>query len=246
MFIQGGKGMKNGDKIKKYIVNGLIWTIVTAVLIIIYIEFSKKFTVFRDPDELKRLILSFGNYSIIAFIALQMIQVIIFFIPGEVVQVAGGYIFGPIVGGIASAVGIILGSVVAYVIAKLFGKKYINKLIEKHNLIKMKKILDAGSNNIVIFIIYFIPGIPKDILVYVAGISNVTLSNFIVYSSAGRLPWIITSAMFGHGIHNGDYVSMIVIGIISGALFLVGILKGHKIIDFFHRTLKYKSKNKRK
>ncbi len=238
--------MENKNKIKKYVTNGIIWTIVIVVLLIAYWEFSKKFTVFRDPEELKKLILSFGSYSIIAFVVLQMIQVIIFFIPGEVVQVAGGYIFGPLVGGIASAVGIILGSIVAYFIAKLFGKKYINKLIEKNNLTKIKRILDAGSNNIVIFVIYFIPGIPKDILVYVAGISNVTLRDFILYSSAGRLPWIITSAMFGHGIHRGDYVSMIIIGVVSGVLFLVGILKGHSIIDFFHRALKHKGKNKRK
>ncbi len=238
--------MENKGKIKKYVTNGVIWTIVIVVAIIGYWEFSKKFTVFINPDELKNLILSFGSYSIIAFIVLQMIQVIIFFIPGEVVQVAGGYIFGPIIGGIASAVGIILGSIVAYFIAKLFGKKYINRLIEKNNLTKMQKILDAGSNNIVIFIIYFIPGIPKDILVYVAGISNVTLADFIIYSSAGRLPWIITSAMFGHGIHSENYLSMIIIGLISGVLFLVGILRGHKIIDFFHRALKHKNEKYRK
>ncbi len=238
--------MENKNKIRKYVINGMIWTIVIVLLIIGYWEFSKEFTVFRDPNKLKELILSFGSYSIIAFIVLQMIQVIIFFIPGEVVQVAGGYIFGPLVGGITSAIGIILGSVVAYFIAKLCGKKYINKLIENHNLTKMKKILDAGSNNIVVFIIYFIPGIPKDILVYVAGISNITLRDFIIYSSAGRLPWIITSAMFGHGIHSGNYISMIVIGVVSGVLFLVGILRGHKIIDFLHRALRHKGKNKRK
>ena len=238
--------MENKNKIRKYVINGMIWTIVIVLLIIGYWEFSKEFTVFRDPNKLKELILSFGSYSIIAFIVLQMIQVIIFFIPGEVVQVAGGYIFGPLVGGITSAIGIILGSVVAYFIAKLCGKKYINKLIENHNLTTMKKILDAGSNNIVVFIIYFIPGIPKDILVYVAGISNITLRDVILYSSAGRVPWIITSAMFGHGIHSGNYISMIVIGVISGVLFLVGILRGHKIIDFLHRALRHKGKNKRK
>lgn len=231
--------MKDRKKLKKYIINGLIWTLVIILLVVVYFQFSRKFTVFRDPEKLKNLILSFGSYSIFAFIILQMIQVIIFFIPGEVMQVAGGYIFGPIIGGIASAVGIILGSAVAYFIANLCGKKYINKLVEKNNLTKIKKILDAGSNNVVIFVIYFIPGIPKDILVYVAGVSNISLKDFLIYSSVGRLPWIIASAIFGHGIHSGNYASMIIIGIISGVLFLIGILRGHRIIDFFHRKLKH-------
>ena len=123
---------------------------------------------------------------------------------------------------------------------KLLKKSFI--LIKYHRIIQCIPLITPPN----IFVIYFIPGIPKDILVYVAGISNVTLRDFILYSSAGRLPWIITSAMFGHGIHRGDYVSMIIIGVVSGALFLVGILKGHSIIDFFHRVLKHEGKNKRK
>ncbi|MEG0307755.1 MAG: TVP38/TMEM64 family protein [Clostridium sp.] len=231
--------MKDRKKIKKYIINCLIWSAVIFLLGFFYFEFSKEFTVFRDPQQLKDLILSFGSYSIIAFIILQMIQVIVFFIPGEVIQIAGGYIFGPVIGGIVSAVGIVLGSMVAYLIAKLCGKKYINKLIEKNNLTKIKKILDAGSNNIVIFVIYFIPGIPKDVLVYVAGVSNASIKDFIIYSSVGRIPWIVASAVFGHGIHSGNYIAMIAIGIVSGALFIVGILRGHSIIEFFHRKLKH-------
>lgn len=226
--------MKENKKFKKNLVNGVIGTLVLAVLGFAYYEFSKEFTIFRDPLKIRDLILSFGPYSILAFIGLQILQVVIFFIPGEVVQVAGGYIFGPIVGGLASVVGIVIGSTIGYFLAKVIGKKYINELIEKNNLKKLKKILDAGSNNIAIFSIYFIPGIPKDVLVYVAGISNVRLIEFIIYSSMGRFPWIIASAVFGHGINEGNYVMSIIIAVVSGALFLLGILKGHSIVDFFH------------
>lgn len=226
--------MKENKNLKKILVNGVIGTLVLAVLGFAYYEFSKEFTIFRDPLKIRDLILSFGPYSILAFIGLQILQVVIFFIPGEVVQVAGGYIFGPIVGGLASSVGILIGSTIGYFLAKVIGKKYINGLIEKNNLKKIKKILDAGSNNIAIFSIYFIPGIPKDVLVYVAGISNVRLIDFIIYSSLGRFPWIIASAVFGHGINEGNYVMSIIIALVSGALFLLGILKGHSIVEFFH------------
>lgn len=226
--------MKEKEKLKKYIVNGLLAALTIVVIGFAYYEFSKEFTIFRDPDKIRDLILSFGHYSILAFIMLQVLQVVIFFIPGEVVQIAGGYIFGPIIGGAASFTGIMLGSMIGYFVSKALGKKYINGLIEKNNLTKLKRILDAGSNNIAVFIIYFIPGIPKDILVYVAGISNVRFTDFIIYSSLGRLPWIIASAVFGHGINEGNYAITIAIALISGALFLLGILKGHRIVDFFH------------
>lgn len=228
------KAMKESEKRNKRIINIIILSLVIVLLGFIYYDLSSKFTVFRDPEKIRNLILSFGPYSILAFIIFQVIQVVIFFIPGEVVQVAGGYIFGPVIGGIASAIGIIIGSVIGYFAAKILGKKFINELIEKHDLKKIKKILDTGSNNIAIFIIYFIPGIPKDILVYVAGISNVKLSDFIIYSSMGRIPWIIASAFFGHGINQGNYVVTILIALVSGGLFLFGILKGHSVIEFFH------------
>ena len=234
--------MKEKGKVKKYIINGFIVVLLIAVIGFVYYEFSKEFTIFRDPVKIRDLILSFGSYSILAFIVLQILQVVIFFIPGEVVQIAGGYIFGPIIGGLASSVGIIIGSMIGYFVAKILGKKYINGLIERNNLTKLKKILDAGSNNIAIFIIYFIPGIPKDILVYVAGISNVRIIDFIIYSSLGRLPWIIASAVFGHGINQGNYVTTIAIALISGTLFLVGILKGHSIVEFFHNILSEKGR----
>lgn len=228
--------MKQKGNVKKYIINGLIAIVVIMTLGFAYYEFSKEFTIFRDPVKIRDLILSFGPYSILAFIMLQILQVVVFFIPGEVVQIAGGYIFGPIVGGLASSLGIIIGSMIGYYLARLLGKRYINNLIERNNLTKLKKILDAGSNNIAIFIIYFIPGIPKDILVYVAGISNVKLVDFIIYSSLGRLPWIIASAVFGHGINEGNYITSIAIGLIAGTLFLVGILKGNKIVEAIHRA----------
>lgn len=223
------------NKFRKQIFNIIICALVIIAFVLFYRVFGGKFEIFKNLDEMRNLILSYGNYSVLAFIVFQMIQVIVFFIPGEVMQIAGGYIFGPVVGSIVSIIGIMLGSAVGFYAAKIIGKKRINNLIEKKNLTKIKKVLDAGSNNLFIFIIYFIPGIPKDLLVYISGISNVKIEDFILYSFMGRLPWVIASAIFGSGINDRNYLIMIVIGIIAVTLFLVGVLRGHKIIDFFHR-----------
>lgn len=228
--------------LKKYAGQGIIWTSLIILFIVAYYYFSNRFTVFKDPYALKELILSFGHYSIIVFVLIQILQVIVFFIPGEVVQIVGGYVFGPILGSILSSIGIITGSFIGYYIAKILGRNRINNLIEKRNLTRIKKILDAGSNRLVILIIYFIPGIPKDLLVYVAGISKVTIRDFIVYSSIGRVPWIIISAFFGHGVHNQNYLSVIIIAVVASLLFLIGVFRGHKIIDFFHDHGKRKIK----
>ena len=223
------------NKVGKKVFNFIIVATVILAIVFVIRKFSGNLEVFKNPDQMRELILSYGSYSVLAFIVFQMIQVIIFFIPGEVMQIAGGYIFGPVIGSIVSVIGILLGSMVGYYAAKIIGRNRINNLIEKKKLTKIKKILDAGSNNMVIFIIYFIPGVPKDLMVYVSGISNVKIEDFILYSTLGRAPWIVASAIFGNGINDGNYLSMIIIGILSIALFLIGVLRGHKIIDFFHK-----------
>lgn len=200
-----------------------------------YQFFFRHSNVFSSTEEFKAWILSYGNFSIIMFVIIQVIQVVIFFIPGEVTQVAGGYIFGAFWGTILSSAGILLGSALAYLFAKYFAKKHVLRMIEKKNLKRFKKVLDKGSNKIIILVIYLIPGIPKDILVYVAGVSEVTLIDFIIYSSIGRFPWILVSTYFGHGINNENYLSIILIAIVASLLFLVGILKGQSIIDYFHK-----------
>jgi len=221
-----------------------IYLAIVAIIscIIGYYLFSMHSEALKSPEEFKSWILSYGSFSIVMFVIIQVVQVVVFFIPGEITQVAGGYIFGAFWGTILSASGILLGSSLAYLFAKYFIKKYVIKMIEKRNLKRFKKVLDASSNKIIIFIIYLIPGIPKDILVYIAGVSNVTLIDFIIYSSMGRFPWIIASAYFGYGIHKENFTSIIAIGVVSGVLFLIGAFKGHSIIDFFHKLHKSPSK----
>lgn len=228
------------DKIKENRLRIFLILISIPLIIGAYQLFFRHSTMFRNPEEFKQWILSYGSFSIIMFVLIQILQVVIFFIPGEVTQVAGGYIFGALWGSILSSAGILMGSTLGYLFAKYFIKKYVIRMIEKRNLKRFKKVLDAGSNKIVILIIYLIPGIPKDVLVYVAGVSNVTLVDFILYSSIGRFPWILASAFFGEGIHMENYSSMIMIAIVAIALFILGFWKGHSIIDFFHRMHKEK------
>lgn len=221
-----------------------IFLILISVPLIVggYELFFRHSNTFQNPEEFKQWILSYGPFSIIMFVLIQVIQVVIFFIPGEVTQVAGGYIFGAFWGTILSSAGILMGSTIGYLFAKYFIKKYVLRMIEKRNLKRFKKVLDAGSNKVVILVIYLIPGIPKDVLVYVAGVSNVTLVDFILYSSIGRFPWILASAYFGEGIHMENYSAMIIIGVVAIALFIIGFWRGHSIIDFFHRIHKDKQR----
>lgn len=225
---------KDNKKIKT-LFKIIIWLFIIAVCVFLYKTYSKDFDIFRNSEKMKTVILSYKQYGIIVFILLQIVQVVVFFIPGEVVQMAGGYIFGPVLGSIVSILGILLGSMICFYLARVIGRNNINRWIEEKKLHRIKRILEAGSNKVVIFAIYFIPGIPKDLLGYVSGVSGVDFSEFLIFSMLGRCPWIVASAMFGHGIGTGNYIAIIIISVISVVLFLIGVFKGNSIIEYLHK-----------
>lgn len=216
------------SKNKSYIILGVIFLLLAFVA---YEYYYRYFWLFKDPSKLKKVIMSYGKYSILAFFILQIAQVVAFFIPGEIVQIAGGYIYGTLWGSILSLVGITTGSIIVYFISNFYGKPLIDKIISNKDLKFFDRVLNLGRINFIVFLLYLIPGIPKDVLAYICGVSNITFKNFILYSTLGRIPGVFASAYFGAKINSGNDAILIVIGILAVILFLVGIFKGEKIIS---------------
>lgn len=212
---------------KQYIVLSVI------LLFFLYIGYEYYFKysyMLKNPNILKSVILSYGNFSILVFILMQILQVVAFFIPGEFIQIAGGYIFGTFLGGVISLMGITLGSAVVYLISNKYGKPFVDKLISQKEVKFFRKILKAGSKKTVVFMFYLIPGIPKDALAYICGVSDISFNDFFIYSTLGRIPGIFISSYFGQRIYARDVTSLIAIGVIMSILFIVGIFKGDSII----------------
>jgi uncharacterized membrane protein YdjX (TVP38/TMEM64 family) len=215
------------SKYKSYIILGLVFIF---LIFIAYEYYHRYFFLFRDPAKLKKIIMSYGKYSVLAFFILQITQVVAFFIPGEIIQIAGGYIYGTLLGSILSLLGITTGSIIVYVISNFYGKPLIDKIISNKDLKFFQRILKAGSINFIVFLLYLIPGIPKDVLAYICGVSSITFKNFILYSTLGRIPGILVSAYFGAKIGSGNPITLVVIGVLAVVLFIIGILKGEKIV----------------
>lgn len=224
--------------LKEYKAQIILGILMLFLMFIAYEYYYKYSEIFKNPHRVKKFIMSYGNYSILAFVLLQILQVIAFFIPGELVQIAGGYIYGTLWGTIISLLGITLGSAMAYSISNRFGKPFVKKLISQKDtwlLHKLEELNSKGSEgnklNKVILVLYLIPGIPKDILAYICGILEITFKDFILYSTLGRIPGIFISAYFGAKFSKDNMIMLIIIAIAMTALFLVGVLKGKSIIS---------------
>ena len=224
--------------IKKQKIKLLLIPLIIAAIVLMVQYYSKIVLVFKDIESIKGIILGYGNYSFIIYIALQIVQIVVFFIPGDIMQISAGFIFGPIRGFLLSFLGICLGTSVVFFISRKLGKPFVNKIVSEkdtwiiHKLEKFKEhpMKDKKLKKIVFFT-YLIPGIPKDILGYICGVSEIKYKDFIIYSSIARIPALFVSSFFGHKLSFDNWKLLAIIAIISGIIIVISIIVGKKIIS---------------
>jgi len=171
--------------------------LIAALVVPVIVWHSELWRIFASGQRLREWIAGWGAWAPLVFVGIQIIQVVVFAIPGEVTQVAGGYIFGGWLGLLLSLAGIAIGSTIAFFAAKLLGRPFVDAVVPARQREKVERFLGSQSTRIVFFLLFLIPGIPKDILCYVAGVSPLRYPFFILASTLGRLPGIVASSLIG-------------------------------------------------
>jgi uncharacterized membrane protein YdjX (TVP38/TMEM64 family) len=192
---------------------------------------------FRDRESIRGWIEGRGAWGPLAFILLQVIQVVVFVIPGEIVQVAGGYAFGFWLGSLYALIGITLGSLANFYAGRLLGRPFVESLFASEKIEKVESVTGSGKAAAGFFLLFVIPGIPKDVLCYVAGVSRLSLLAFLAVSMAGRLPGILGSAYMGSAAWSGAWGGAIAVLAVAAVLFVLGLVFRERIQAFMARLL---------
>ena len=169
-----------------------------------------------DYDELVETMRSSGVRGPLICIAVQIAQVIVFPIPGEVTQIAAGYVFGAWAGFLYSWIGIMLGSALAYTFARMVGRPVVQKIIGGKRLEKIDNVLDTGKGKSALFLLFLLPGMPKDSLSFGVGLTDFRMGEFIILSGLGRAPALLVSTMIGSQVQERDYTSIAITVIVAG------------------------------
>ena len=218
--------------------------IIITLFIVLFLNWNAIWNIFKDAEALKQWVIEWGIWAPIIFIALQILQVIIFIIPGEVPQIAGGYLFGAGLGTLYSCIGIGIGSAVNFFLARTLGLHFIKHILSKQHMTGLEELANSSNARTGFFLLFLIPGIPKDMLCYVAGFSTMSFFYFMVVSSAGRLFGIVGSAFIGSFIAENQWVYAIIISVLAIILFTFGFIYKNKIEDFLiKRSSKKNDKN---
>ena len=167
-----------------------------------------------NQDHLIALLRAGGPTGALLCIAVQFLQVAIAVIPGEITSLAAGYVFGVWRGFLYSAIGITLGSAFNFWFARLVGRPMLERLISKDTLASIDRSLASARSKSAMFLLFLLPGLPKDILCYAAGFSGMSIFEFVVVSGLARSPALLASVLIGAGVSRGDYRSVIAIALL--------------------------------
>ncbi len=178
----------------------------------------------RDPEKFQATLGTSPIKSSLIFLGIQFIQVVFAFIPGEFVEVGAGYAFGGVWGTVLCLLGVAIATFVIFSLTRLLGKKFTSIMIDSKDLKKLKFLKDEKKLVFLLFLLYFIPGTPKDLFTYFAGVTKIKFGTFMVISTFGRLPSVLTSTLAGDAIVEERYILSLIIFAVTGAVGIGGYL----------------------
>jgi uncharacterized membrane protein YdjX (TVP38/TMEM64 family) len=230
-------------KTRKEIASIVLFPLFVASIVVIAFVFRKNITgLLGSREKFRSWLLERGEWGIPVFILIQFVQVVIFIIPGEVVQIAGGFAFGTFQGMLWSVIGIAAGSAFNFFIARILGKPFIDSVAGKGRIEKFNVLITSIRGESAFFLFFLIPGIPKDVLCYVAGLSRLGFPAFFIISCVGRLPGIAISALMGDAAGDGRWLFFIIVGTVSIALLAIGVIFRERLHALIERLSESKKK----
>ena len=205
----------------------VVWLVVTDAPIVRLV-----IRLYRDNAFLRETVASWGWAAPLVFIAIQALQVIISPIPGEITGPVGGALFGTLWGVIYSTIGLSIGTVVCFFLGRIYGEPIVRPFLSEHHWTRMNFILET-EGAILCFIIYLMPGFPKDIVSYLFGISPMPFWVFAVVSTIGRVPGTWVSSYVGAHVAEREYVYPLVLLALVVAVTVPLYYYRHRILEYF-------------
>ena len=175
---------------------------------------------FSDREQIKTFVASFGHGAPVIFIFIQILQVVFAPFPGEATGFIGGFLFGTAKGFIYSSIGLTAGSWINFTIGRFLGKRFVRKLIPERQLDRLDKVVKR-QGVIVLFILFVIPGFPKDYLCLFLGLSTLPLKMFLILTGIGRMPGTLMLSLQGSYVFEQKYgLFAVIMGLCLMVIFL--------------------------
>ena len=190
----------------------------------------------EDPSAFQALVDAYGFGGRLIFVGMVVLQVLVAFIPGEPIELAAGYAFGFIEGSLLTLAGFLIGSWLVFILVRRFGVKLVEVFFSADKIRQFSFLKNPKKTKVIAFLLMLIPGTPKDFLSYFAGLTQLSLRQWLLIVAVGRLPSLITSTATGALAGEENYILSIVMLGITALLTLLGILYYRRIAKDQQKT----------
>lgn len=194
--------------------------LIAALLTAVVSEWLGSFS----QDGFREYIRSFDPWGWLVLLGIQFLQVFIALIPGELTETAAGYVFGPWMGTLICYAGVGLASCLIFLLTRRYGIRLVELFSSREQIGRLSFLNSERKRNMLIFLLYFIPGTPKDLLTYFAGLTDIRLSTFLILSMIARIPSVVSSTFGGHLLGEQRYGGAILLYGITGLVSVAGLL----------------------
>ncbi len=170
--------------------------------------------IIKDKELFREKVESFGGWAPVVFILFQISQVIFAPLPGELFGAAGGYVFGWPPALLYSTIGLTVGSLANFFLARVIGREFVERIISPAHLERFHRLMEH-QGLIVSFILFIIPGFPKDYLCLFLGLTPMNWRVFLFICGVGRIPGTFVLSLQGALVYEQNYMSFLWLGALS-------------------------------
>jgi uncharacterized membrane protein YdjX (TVP38/TMEM64 family) len=177
-----------------------------------------------DPDRFKALAEEAGGGGKLLFVTLMAAQVVLAVIPGHPFEIVGGYCFGIWDGLLLTTLGAAVGSAIAFGLSRLLGAKAVSAFYSEKKIKKAAFLEKERNRDLLTFIAFLIPGLPKDMLAYFMGLTRMKFGKFLLFSMLGRLPGILIAVLGGAAVQEQSLTIVWVLLAVTAVVLPISLL----------------------
>jgi uncharacterized membrane protein YdjX (TVP38/TMEM64 family) len=166
---------------------------------------------FLDAEEARRLVQDAGPWGPLVLIGMQIVQIVIAPIPGQITGLIGGYLFGPVLGVVYTTIGATIGFTLVFLLARRWGRPFVERFVSREHLERFDH-LAGRRGTLALFLVFLLPAFPDDMISFVAGLTPIPMRTLVLVSLAGRLPGYVLLSLGGDGLAYDNLDPVVVIG----------------------------------
>lgn len=210
------------EKVKSW----LFFIYIAAIILlgVLIVPFVKTVGSEQGIAGLEHMVEKLGAFGVLLLIAVQILQIVVAFIPGEVIEFVSGAMYGTVFGLVIDLIGIAIGETLIYFVVKTLGESLVERIAGNEKIKKLKILKNESRRNLLLFGLFFIPGTPKDAICYVAPLFKIPYKPFIIISTFARIPSVLSSTYAGAVFGEGDIFATVLIYMVIAVISVAGIL----------------------